>query len=140
MNLDPIIARLKVATNSFKEVSDAAGFAQATSALQATPSAFVVAEAIDSGVPEFQPGFFQQRQVQTFAVVIAIGNAGPKGAAAQTKLDTLIDEVDGKLLNWMHPDADNVPVTGLRGRLLGLSANHVLWWQQSYNYRTLIRK
>jgi hypothetical protein len=142
MNLQPIIDRLDADKGGFRHIGNVVGFSEAVAALKSSPSAFVVAEAEDWGQPQYQPGFFQQNQVNTFAVMIGISAAGPTGAHGFEMLTDLISHLNAVLINWVHPDAagPNHPTIALRGRAMGLTPNQSLWWQQSYAYTIPYRK
>ena len=142
MNLEPIIERLNADKGGFRHIGNTADFSAAVTALKASPSAFVVPEAEDWGQPQYQTGLYQQNQVNTFAVIVGISAAGPLGAEGFLKLKPLMDHLNDLLIGWVHPDAagPNHPTIALRGRMMGLTPNQALWWQQSYAYTIPYRK
>jgi len=128
-----IIARLDADKPALglKLVAGAAAFARAADANPtATPAVFVIPLDESPGAPPFSGDDIQKIDVAVGVVLVLSSVADPRGAAAQTDLQTLRDNVKASLLGWE-------PLTGFatlsRGRstLLAFRDAH-MWWQDIY--------
>lgn len=138
--LDPqlVIARLDTQVTALKKVAGAADFAAAAPDLKQTPAAFVLSFADRAGRGTTGTLVVSQQNETRFGVVFAVQNLrDARGEQAQTDLLTLRLAAMTALLGWQPaPDFDPCEYGG--GRLLQLD-NLVLWWQDEYLTRALLR-
>ena len=139
-SLDLVVARLKSETSILKKNIEGSVSLQAT--LQRgtikNHSAFIIPGA-DSAQPNGMAGIVDQQVRTTFGVLIAVRNvADARGAAGNTALKPIRDEIGEALLNWDAIGNGN-PITYGGGRLQSF-ANKVLWWQDNYVVPFNLRK
>jgi hypothetical protein len=128
-----IVAKLEAekAALGLKWVAGAAGFQQAAEYNPtAVPAAFVVLLDEAPGERQFSGNDIQKIDVQA-GVIFAVSNASdPKGAAAQTDLKAIRDNVKESLLGWV-PVTDYRPLERGRSTLMGFKDGY-MWWQDIY--------
>lgn len=133
-----VIARVAGQVAAFKAVQGAAEFAAASEGLKQTPSVFVVPLADRPSRNGTGTLVVSQQSESRFGVLIAVQNLrDARGQAAGTDLRSLRISVMTALLGW-QPASDYDPCEYGGGRIMQLN-NAVLWWQDDYVTRLLLR-
>jgi hypothetical protein len=135
---DLVVARLQAQVSALRKVSGAADFAAAQAVLRQTPAAFVI-ETNNRATPSRTGTEVVSQETEIrFGVILAEQNLrDPLGGTAKTAMNVLRESVVGALLGW-KPEADYDPCEYATGRLL-LMNDQVLWWQDEFVTRTLLR-
>jgi hypothetical protein len=135
----PVIARIRDQVPALKRVAGAADFAAAAPDAKQLPAAFVVALSDRAGPNRLAVQATEQLMDARFGVIVAAQNLrDPRGEQAAVELRALRAAVAGALLGWT-PDGETLePIEFAAGRMLQLD-NLVLWWQDDYTTRLLLR-
>lgn len=133
-----IITRVAGQVTAFRTVQGSADFAAAADGLVTPPAAYVLPLADRVGRSSTGTLVVSQEDEIRFGIAIAVQNLrDPRGQKAATDLRTLRIAVMTALLGW-QPAADYDPCESGGGRLLQLT-DQVLWWQDEYVTRLLLR-
>ena len=132
-----IISRVAGQVGAFIKVSGAADFVAAATGTVTPPCAFVIPVS-DRVSPNDAISIISQQDTIRFGVAIAVTNLrDPIGQNAATDLRTLRINVMTALLGW-SPASEYDPCEYGGGRLMGFK-DQVLWWQDDYITRLLLR-
>lgn len=135
---DLVVARLQAQVVALRKVAGAADFAAAQADLRQSPAAFVIETSNRAAPSRTGTEVVSQDTEIRFGVILAAQNLrDPRGGNAKTAMNALRETVLGALLGW-KPEADYDPCEYSTGRLL-LMNDHVLWWQDEFVTRTLLR-
>ncbi len=133
-----IVARLRDQVSALRKVEGAAEFAAAEPDLKLTPAAFVIELANRTAPSRTGTEVVSQVNEIRFGVVMAVQNLRDvRGDAAKATLNPLRESVMTALLGWV-PEPEYDPCEYGGGRLVQI-ANQVLWWQEEYVTRFLLR-
>lgn len=135
---DLVKARLEAQVSSLRRVSGAADFAAARSDLRQTPAAFVIELNNRPGPSRTGTLVVSQLNEIRFGLILAEKNLrDPRGDSAKTAMNALREAVMAAVLGWT-PEAEFDPCEYGGGRLL-LMDDSVMWWQEEFVTRNLLR-
>ena len=126
MNLDPVIARFDgVFARPVDSVAALAALGDRPPAF--LPAVFVVPDGEQAATPRAVTGIHDQDIACTFVVVLMVSAtaADPNAAAAELKALTAI--VEGRLVGWVHPDAEGSATAHAGSALLGITEGRIEW-------------
>jgi len=124
-------ARLAAECPMLRQVGGAADIDAAYASLKAKPAAFVLLLSEGASEPPLAAQFVQRIQAAV-RVVMAVSNASDaRGDAAAADLLTVRRAVRVALLGWL-PEGAADPFAVMGGRLVQLSPNNVVWWQDDF--------
>lgn len=135
MDLNPVIARLRLQMTGLKAVGGSADLAAAVELAPATPALYVVplAERADPGT---LVNVARQCVHQTFGVILVVSNRrDATGAASLTDLEGLRLQLRTALLGWVPVPAEGWPCEFSAGRLLRWDDGR-LWWSDEWSVDT----
>lgn len=140
LDLAPIIARLRDEVPAFRQVGGAVDLALAMQGTVSRPAAFVLPARDVAAENPFGSVAVQHEVGARFGVLIAVDAVQPSRSAKahDDVLRALRSSVLRALLNWQpYEDADGCEY--VEGVLVQLGADSVLWWEDTYGSRYIIR-
>ena len=136
MDLNPIIARLKVQLSGLKSIGASADLDAAIAGAVAMPAAFVL-PLVEHASNASLAGYTEQTITNTFSVVHVLNNRrDSSGAAALDDLVAFRTALHAALVGWVPDAQTGEPVTYTSGRLLRLDGDGQLWWSDEFELIT----